>query len=118
MAQGSLRAAAVAALLAIGACASPAPKPAPPPAPTPAPAPAPTPPPIAETLPPVLADSCGARPLQYLVGKPHTEIPVPLEPSRRRVICSTCVRTEDLVSTRQTIVYDSETGLVTSVSCG
>ncbi len=63
-------------------------------------------------------DECGAQPLQYLIGKPHTQIPVPLNPNRRRVICSSCVMTQDFVPTRQTIIFDSVTGLVREVKCG
>jgi hypothetical protein len=103
------------ALIALGSCAAPA---KPPPPPAAAPAPAPPPPPVAPQPPPAPKDSCGAAPLQYLVGKPRTDIPVPVNPSRRRVVCSTCVMTHDYISTRQTIAYDAQTGLVTAVKCG
>jgi len=88
----SWRLAAAAALLAICAC-SPQPRlpialprtdgqpPVRPSAPPPAPAPA--------------ADSCGARPLQSLIGRPRTEIPVPIHPERQRVMCTTCPMTMD-----------------------
>jgi hypothetical protein len=121
MAQGSMKRGigiwAVAALTVIGACAEPA-KP-PPPAAAAAP-PAAPPPPVAEALPrpPKPHDSCGAISLQYLVGKPRTDIPVPVNPAMRRVVCSTCMTTQDFISTRQTITFDSQTGLVTSVKCG
>ncbi len=89
------------------------------------PPPRPTPPPQAQTRPapppaykPVSSDTCGAVALQYLVGKPRTEIPVPLQPSQRRVVCSTCVTTQEFRADRQTIVFDSDTGLITSVKCG
>jgi hypothetical protein len=116
MAQGSVRIWAVAALIALGACAEPL-------APTPAPAAqaAPAPPPPAATAsaaPSTPADRCGAAPLQYLVGKSHTDIPVPVNPAMRRVVCSTCMITQDYVEGRQTITYDTQTGLVTSVRCG
>ncbi|MFI4977002.1 MAG: hypothetical protein ACHP84_20920, partial [Caulobacterales bacterium] len=65
-----------------------------------------------------VADSCGAAQLQSLVGKPRTEIPIPLEPSLRRVACTTCPITQDYSPSRQTILFDAETGLVTSVKCG
>ncbi|MEJ0065879.1 MAG: proteinase inhibitor i78 [Caulobacteraceae bacterium] len=110
---------AVAALMAIGGCAEPA-KQAPPPL-APAAAPPPAPPPqtaAAPTPPPKPRDSCGAASLQYLVGKPHTDIPVPVNPAMRRVVCSSCMTTQDFVSTRQTITFDSLTGLVTSAKCG
>jgi hypothetical protein len=124
MAQGGVRAwsakaGALVALLALASCATPAPPPAPAPRPAPTPPP-PAPPPVAVTPapPPVPPDACGAQPLQYLVGKPHTQIPVPVYPERRRVICSTCVMTQDYVTWRQTIIFDSATGLIKSVRCG
>lgn len=76
---------------------------------TPAPAP---------QLKPMADDQCGAQPLQYLVGKPRTDIPVPLDPSMRRVVCSTCVVTQEYRADRQTITFNSDTGLITSVKCG
>jgi hypothetical protein len=119
MAQGSVRRGfglwAVVALMVIGACAEPA-KQAPPP-----PAAAPQPPPpvaVAPAPPPRPRDSCGAVSLQYLVGRPRTDIPVPVNPGMRRVVCSTCAVTQDFVSARQTITFDAQTGLVTSVRCG
>ncbi len=63
-------------------------------------------------------DQCNAQALQYLVGRPRTEIPVPLQPSTRRVVCSTCVITRDYRADRQTIVFDSDSGLIKSVTCG
>jgi hypothetical protein len=117
MAKGRLRVWALAALLAMAACSTPAPKPAPP-TPAPAPTPAPPQPQVSEAPPLPPADSCGASKLQSLVGKPHTDIPIPVDPSNRRVLCSTCVHTDDFISSRQTIVYDTTTGLVTSVTCG
>ncbi len=119
MAQGSLRIAAIVAALALGACAGPQ-GPAPTAAPAAAaPAPPPPPPVAAAPAPPAKPrDSCGASELQYLVGKPRTEIPVPVNPAMRRVVCSTCMITQDFVASRQTITYDVRTGLVTSVRCG
>ena len=128
MAQGGLRLGrsgtfVAAALLALGACAASVavsqPKtltPPPPPAP-----PAPSPAPVALTPPPPASlprDECGARPLQYLVGRSRDDIPVPVYPSRRRVVCSTCVMSQTFIPSRLTIVYDSGTGLVKSVRCG
>jgi hypothetical protein len=63
-------------------------------------------------------DRCGANDLQWLVSKPKTEIPVPVDPTKRRVVCSTCVMTMDFNAERQTIVFDVDTGLVKSVRCG
>ena len=63
-------------------------------------------------------DACGAAELQSLVGRPKEEIPVPLEPGRRRVVCTTCPTTQDYSPSRQTIQFDATTGKVTSVTCG
>ena len=113
MAQGSLRWAAAALIVAVGACTEPAkPPPAPPPPP---PAPAPAPPPV--VAPPQAHDSCGADRLQYLIGHPHTDIPVPVNPNLRRVVCSSCVVTQDYNAARMTIVFDTQSGLVRSVKC-
>jgi hypothetical protein len=127
MAQGSLTrtlaaTAALAALaaLALTACSTPAPATAPTPAPPPAATlpPPPPPPPPPPASPPKPADACGAAPLQWLVGKPRTQIPAPVYPDRRRVVCSTCMISQEFVAWRQTIVYDAKTGLVVSVRCG
>ncbi|HEY1426150.1 MAG TPA: proteinase inhibitor i78 [Caulobacteraceae bacterium] len=115
--RGSLKAwAAIGLVVDIAACTAPAP---PPPAPAPV-AQAPPPPPPMLSPPQALGsgDTCRADPLQYLIGKPHTEIPPPVNPSLRRVACSTCVLTMDRNAARQTIMYDSRTGLVQSVKCG
>ena len=116
MAKGSVAGWVAAGLVvALGACTEPA---KPPPAPPPV-AEAPPPPPVVS--PPQdlgSKDSCGADPLQYLIGKPRTDIPVPVNPNLRRVVCSSCAVTMDFNAARQTIVYDSQTGLVRSVKCG
>jgi len=103
----------------LAACATdqpPAPAPAPPPPPPPpvaqaAPPPAPPPPPPAP-------DQCGANGLQSLIGHPKAEIPIPLEPRLRRVVCTTCPVTQDFVPNRQTIRFDAATGAITSITCG
>ncbi len=119
MAQGSVRIWAVAALIALCACSSPSPPvPPPPEQATAAPPAAPRPAPPVSPRPPPKPSDCGAAALQYLVGKPHTDIPVPVNPGMRRVVCSTCMITQDYVAGRQTITYDTQTGLVTSVRCG
>jgi len=120
MAKGGLKSGAIFVLALVGACAAPpanAPQPPPPTPPAPE-APKPEPPPQASVAPAAPKDQCGAQPLQYLVGKPRTQIPAPLAPSRRQVVCSTCVVSRDHVPYRQTITFDSATGLVTSVRCG
>lgn len=97
-------------LLSLGACASDTGPSYTPPPPTLITAPKPRP--------QVNADACGAHDLQYLIGRPRTEIPVPLHPSMRRVLCMSCPMTEDFAPMRQTILYDAETGLVRVVRCG
>ena len=115
----------ITAVAVLAACES---SPTPPPraaAPAPAPAPAAPPPPAVATgpisLPPIAPtsrDSCGADLLADLIGKPRTAIPVPVDPSSRRVVCTNCPRTMDFRPDRQTIEYNPDTGIVTSVSCG
>jgi hypothetical protein len=117
MAQGSVKLWAAAALMALGACTAPASEPAPA-APTPPPPRPQQTAPATPAPPPRSSDSCGAGPLQYLVGRPRTDIPVPVNPSQRRVVCSTCMMTQDYVPSRQTITYDTQTGRVSSVRCG
>lgn len=108
---------AAAMTLTLAACASgpPGPPPAPPPpppAPAPKPAPKPTPPPRAST------DMCHAAEAQKYVGRPRTEIPVPVLPSLQRVACTTCPVTMDFNPRRLNFFYDAETGLVKQVKCG
>lgn len=83
------------------------------------PPPAPPPPaPLAnQSRPPAPGDQCGAAELASLIGQPRTAIPIPVDPSRRRVVCTTCPRTEELRPDRQTIEYDAATGRVTKVGC-
>jgi hypothetical protein len=89
--------------------------------PEPAPAPAPPPPPKIEAPPPpppAPADTCGAKPLQYLVGRPKSEIPIPVDPSKRRVACTTCPVTMDYRADRLNIFFDADTGVIKEVKCG
>lgn len=79
---------------------------------------APTAPRAYTPAPRVPVDQCGAADLQWLVGKPKSEIPVPLHPSTRRVVCTTCPRTEEFMPRRQTILFDLDSGVVQSVACG
>jgi len=74
--------------------------------------------PAAPVYKPMADDMCGANQLQYLVGKPRTDIPVPLDPGSRRVVCSTCIVTQEYRADRQTIVFNTETGIIESVKCG
>ncbi len=64
------------------------------------------------------ASACEAPTLAWLVGKPRSAIPVPVNPALRRVYCSTCLVTQDYVPSRTDIVFDSQTGLITQVKCG
>lgn len=101
------------AIFGLSACAA---------SPTSAPAAA-APPPISQAPtiplpPPPPPDACGARDLQGLVGQPKSRIPVPTDPSKRRVACTTCPVTMDYRPDRLNIFFDAETGLVTEVKCG
>ena len=98
------------AFFAMSACASP-------------PAPAPAPPPVVAlpTIPlppPPPPDSCGAGQMQWLVGQPKSRIPVPTDPGKRRVACTTCPVTMDYNPARLNIYFDADTGLVKEVKCG
>jgi hypothetical protein len=113
------------ALVAASCGPTPAPEPQGPPAvvaPTPAPQqsqrpqPRPRPQPAPARNEP--RDMCGARPLQYLVGKPRTEIPVPVNVSNRRVTCTTCPVTMDFREDRLNIFFDATTGIIKEVKCG
>ena len=99
----------LAAILATLAGCSTAPPPQPPPPPAPAPPPAPVPQP---------ADACGAREHQHLVGRPRSEIPVPLDPAKQRVACSTCPVTMDFSAERLNFFFDASTGIIKEVRCG
>ncbi len=63
-------------------------------------------------------DACGAGAHAYLVGKKRSEIPVPVNPSQRRVYCSSCPVTMDYSPWRLNIVYDQNSGVITEVKCG
>ncbi len=80
------------------------------------------PPPVAAVPVPVPAqtpkDACGASELQHLVGRPRSEIPVPVNPNGRRVTCTTCPVTMDHRADRLNIFFDADTGIIKQVSCG
>jgi hypothetical protein len=108
--------AAAAMLMTLAACAS-EPDTAPPtPQPPPAPAQKPAPPPPKASRP--SADMCGAYEVQDLVGRPRSEIPVPVLPALQRVACTTCQVTQDFNPRRLNFFYDAETGLIKEVKCG
>lgn len=79
-----------------------------------------TPPPRAGDRPgaPDPSDTCGASRLQYLIGRPKSEIPVPTNPQMRRVTCTTCPITMDYSPQRLNILFDQATGIVREVRCG
>jgi hypothetical protein len=121
------RALALIGLAALAGCAPSTPAPAPRPTPQaiqPAPAryATPTPyvtPPSTQPKPPAAAaDACGAAAHAYLVGKNRSEIPIPVDPTLRRVSCSACAVTMDFNPRRLNIIFNQETGLVTEVKCG
>jgi hypothetical protein len=100
------------ALLALAACSTPA-------------AEQPTAPPAAETPPNAgppaageTADACGADAMQHLVGRPRSEIPVPVKPQLQRVACTTCAITLDFNPNRLNFFFDAETGIIKQVRCG
>jgi hypothetical protein len=102
---------------------APAP-PAAPPAPNP---PAPNPPALTPTPPPrspiprpdvTVRDACGAADLQRLVGRPRTEIPIPVDPGRQRVACTTCPITEDYNPNRLNFFFEADTGRIKQIRCG
>ena len=80
----------------------------------PRPRPRPQPAPVRREPP----DLCGARPLQYLIGKSRTEIPVPVNVTNRRVTCTTCPVTMDYSPSRLNIFYEQSSGIIREVKCG
>jgi len=106
----------------------PAAAPAPaPPAPPPQPLPPSQPPqslqpPRVDTPPPAprvtVRDQCGASDLQGLVGRPRTEIPIPVDPNRQRVACTTCPVTLDYNPQRLNFCFDAQTGILKEIRCG
>lgn len=74
--------------------------------------------PVGTRMPDTEADLCKAREHQYLVGKPKSEIPVPVEVVNRRVVCTTCPVTMDFSPYRLNFFFNAETDLVEQVRCG
>ncbi|HEX5378931.1 MAG TPA: I78 family peptidase inhibitor [Phenylobacterium sp.] len=111
---------AAAMLLTLAACAN-EPMGPPPSSPSPSSRPPPPRPPPASTARPVprqSADMCGASKFQGLVGRPRTEIPVPVMPSLQRVACTTCPVTMDYNPRRLNFFFDAESGRIKEVKCG
>jgi hypothetical protein len=67
---------------------------------------------------PASKDACGAAELQGLVGHPRTEIPVPVEPNRQRVACTTCPVTQDYRPERLNFFFDAQSGRIREIKCG
>lgn len=63
-------------------------------------------------------DQCGASALQGLVGRPRTEVPVPVNPNLQRVACTTCPVTMDYSPQRLNFFFDAQTGIIKEIRCG
>jgi hypothetical protein len=74
--------------------------------------------PVAVAPPPRPVDQCGAADLQALVGRPRSEIPIPIDPARQRVACTTCAVTMDYSAARLNFFFDADTGLIREIRCG
>ena len=75
--------------------------------------------PVGDRNPPTArVDVCRAGELQWLVGKPKTEIPVPVDVVNRRVTCTTCPVTDDYSPYRLNIFFNARTQIVEQVRCG
>ena len=112
------RAAWIGSALLLAACAGAPSYPASPPVEAPA---TPRPPPKHSPAPgPQVSveDQCGAADMQRLVGRPRSEIPVPLVPNLQRVACTTCPVTLDYSPRRLNFFFDADTGIIKQVRCG
>lgn len=63
-------------------------------------------------------DQCGAAAQQGLIGRPRTEVPIPIDPGKQRVACTTCPVTLDYRPDRLNFFFDAETGKIKEVRCG
>jgi hypothetical protein len=84
-------------------------------------APAPAPPALETPIPrpsSSVGDTCGAGPMQSLVGRPRSLVPVPVDPSRQRVACTTCPVAQDHDPGRLNFLFDADTGTIREVRCG
>jgi hypothetical protein len=52
------------------------------------------------------------------VGKSRTEIPIPIDPAKQRVACTTCPVTMDFSPQRLNFFFDAATGVIKEVRCG
>jgi len=67
---------------------------------------------------PIGPQLCDAPSLAYLVGHSRADIPVPADLSKRRVSCTTCPGADDQQPDRTDILFNAQTGVIVSVSCG
>jgi len=74
--------------------------------------------PVGTRMPQSDGDLCKASEMQWLVGRPRAEIPVPVDVVNRRVACTTCPVTEDYSPYRLNIFYNRQTELIEQVRCG
>jgi hypothetical protein len=91
------------------------------PQPQPPQRPQPSPPPRRSPIrPPQVSvkDQCGAAAQQGLIGRPRTEVPIPVDPDKQRVACTTCPVTLDYRPDRLNFFFDAETGRIKEVRCG
>ena len=63
-------------------------------------------------------DRCGAGEAQAFVGKLRTEVPIPVDPAKQRVACTTCPVTMDFSPERLNFFFDAATGVIKEVRCG
>ena len=105
--------AAIGLALTLAACSSGPSEVTPPPRAAPGPIAAQPPEPAAPSR-----DQCGAADLQGLVGKPRTEIPIPIDPNKQRVACTTCPVTMDFSPERLNFFFDAATGVIKEIRCG
>ena len=85
---------------------------------TPSTPPAPRPIAVQPTPAAPFRDQCGAADLQGLVGKSRTEIPIPIDPTKQRVACTTCPVTMDFSPRRLNFFFDAATGVIKEIRCG
>jgi hypothetical protein len=116
--KGLLATGLLAAMALLAGCAEPTYPTAPASAAAPAATPSAPPPRSAAPAPTVVAKDCGAADLQSLIGRPRTEIPVPLDPNRQRVTCTTCPVAENVDPGRLNFLFDADSGRIKEIRCG
>ncbi len=85
-------------------------------APLPPPPPAPPPAPVAEA-PAESPSACGLERFEFLIGQPEAAIPTGDLPPGARVICATCMVTQDFRADRLNITLSAD-GRVAGLRCG